>query len=53
VRPAIDDPPAIEHDDLIGQRDGGEAVRDDERRPSLHRLPQPGLDLCLRPGVDG
>src|SRR5207248_4322871 len=33
VPSAVDDPPAVEHDDLVGERDRREAVGDDERRP--------------------
>ena len=29
---SLDDPPAVEHEDLIGIDDGREAMRDDERR---------------------
>ena len=32
VRAALDDPPAVEHEDLVGIDDGREAMRDDERR---------------------
>ena len=45
--------PALEHDDLVGQRDGGEAVGDDERRAPGHHLAQRRLDRLLRRGVDG
>src|SRR5262245_66614629 len=30
---AGDDPAVVEHDDLVGEGDGGEAVGDDDRRP--------------------
>jgi hypothetical protein len=46
------DAAVLEHDDLVRERDRREAVRDDERRPVAHRLPQPLADQRLRRGVD-
>ena len=31
------EPPVLEHDDLVGERDRGEPVGDDERRAARHR----------------
>ena len=42
----------VEDDDLVGQRDGREAVGDDERGPPGHRLAQPRFDLRLGGRVD-
>ena len=47
-----DDPAVVEHDDLIGQRDRGEAVGDDEGGAPGHRLVERELDLLLGRGVD-
>jgi hypothetical protein len=33
VTPALDDPAAVEHEDLVGMVNRGRAVRDDEGRP--------------------
>ena len=46
-----DDPTVVEHDDLIRQRDRGEAVGDHERRASRHRLGERQLDALLGRGV--
>ena len=51
MRAAIDYPPVIQNDDLVGERDGGEAMGDDEVvGPS--RLAQSNLDLPFGSGVD-
>ena len=51
-RAAIDDPPGLHHDDLVGERDRRQPVGDDERRPAVHRLAQPALDRLLGGRVD-
>src|SRR5919199_2297022 len=48
VRPARDDPPLVEDDDLVRERDRRQAVGDDQRRPAAHRLAQAEPDS--RPG---
>ena len=49
MRALLDDPALIHDDDAVGAFDGGEAVRDDERRAALHqrleRLLHGGLAL--------
>jgi hypothetical protein len=35
---ARDDAPALQHDDVVGQGDRGEPVRDHERGPPAHDL---------------
>ena len=52
ARPARGDPPVLEHDDLVGERDRRQPVRDDDRRPPAHDLAQPGADLRLGRRVD-
>ena len=47
VRAAVDDPPAVHHHDLVGERDRRHPVGDDERRPARHRLAQAALDRRL------
>ena len=49
----LDDPAVLEHDDLVGVHDGGEAVGDHEARPVLHEHVQGDLYLSLRLGVEG
>ena len=49
---ARDHAPGLEDDDVVGQRDRREPVRDHERRPPPHDLAQRGLDLALGGGVD-
>ena len=44
--------PAVEHDELVGERDRREAVRDDQRRPPAHRLAQAEPDPRLGRRVD-
>src|SRR5581483_9792390 len=53
VRPARGDAAVGEDDDLVGERDRRQAVRDDERRPAGHRLAQARPDQRLGRGVDG
>ena len=52
VRPAGGDAAVVEDDDLVGERDRRETVRDDERRPAPHRLAQAEPDLRLGRRVD-
>jgi hypothetical protein len=40
----LDDPAAVEHDQLVHARDRAQPVRDYERGPVLHELPQCLLD---------
>ena len=47
VPTALDDPAVLEDDDLVGRADGGEPVRDDERRTPLERLAERGGDRRL------
>src|SRR5438105_415075 len=47
VRAAFDDAPVVDDDDVVGVFHRGDAVRDDERRPSLPNLPQRPQDLLL------
>ena len=48
VRAALHDASVVEHDDLVGERDGRWAMRDDERRAAAHDLSQRGADPRLR-----
>src|SRR5215207_1358747 len=52
VRTSRRDPTVVEHDQLVGEGEGREPVRDDDRRPALHRLAEPGADPRLGRGVD-
>ena len=52
VRAARHDPALVQDDDLVGERDRREPVRDDHRRPALHHLAQRQLDPGLGGGVD-
>ena len=52
VGAAVDDPPRVHDDDLVGERDRREAVGDDEGRPAGHRLAQAALDRRLGGRVD-
>ena len=52
VRAARGDPAVLEHDDLVGERDRREPVRDHERRPPGHHLAQRDLDRLLGRRVD-
>ena len=45
-------PPAVEHDDLLGEGDGREAVGDDEGRAPGHRLVEREPDQALGGRVD-
>src|SRR5919197_1218137 len=47
VRPAGDDAPLVEDDDLVRERDRREPVGDDQRRPAVHRLAQAETDTRL------
>ena len=42
----------LDHKNLVGAANGGEPVRDHERRAPLHQLVQPRLDHRLRLGVE-
>src|SRR5205085_12445730 len=42
----------LEDDDLVGERDRGEAVSDDERGPARHHAAKRQLDLLFGRGVD-
>ena len=44
--------PALDHQDLVGAADGGQAVRDHERRAALHQVREALLDQRLRLGVE-
>ena len=50
---ARDDAAGFEDDDLVGERDRRETVRDDHGRPAAHRLAQPDADLRLGCGIHG
>ena len=52
MRAARGDPPVVEHDDLVGERDRREPVRDDERRAVPRRRAQADPDLRLGGRVD-
>ena len=52
LRAARGDPPVVEDDDLVGERDRRQAVGDDDRRPAAHDLAQPGADPRLGRRVD-
>src|SRR6185436_9275709 len=47
VGAAIDEPAAVEDDDLVGERDRREPVGDDERSPALERLVESAPDRGL------
>jgi hypothetical protein len=44
VRALLDDPTAVEHDELIHARDRAQPVRDHQRGPALHKPPERLLD---------
>src|ERR1700682_4081633 len=48
---AFDDASGLDHQDLIGAPDGGEAVRDYEGRAALHQVAEAFLDERLGLGV--
>src|SRR5215210_7410917 len=52
MRPLLDYPAVLEHDDQVGIADRGEPMRDDEGRPRAEEGPQRALDLPLRADVD-
>src|SRR5581483_2856853 len=52
VRPVHGDAAVLEHDDLVGERDRRQPVRDDDRRAAAHRLAQPFPDARLGARVD-
>src|SRR5712692_2775800 len=51
VRAAFDDPPCLQHYDLIGAANGGQAVRNDEGGSPAHEVAQPFLDQRLGFGI--
>src|SRR5690349_10221190 len=52
VRAVFADAAAVEHKNLVGVADGGEPVRDHERRPAGQSVGQSGLYGGLRLGVE-
>src|SRR5918995_3304922 len=52
VRTSGCDPTMVEHDELVGQCESREPVRDDDRRPARHRLTESRADPRLRRRVD-
>jgi hypothetical protein len=52
MRPLLDDLTMLEHDDQICVADRRQAVRDDERRPTVEKAAERLLDLALRADVD-
>ena len=48
LRPARHHPPVVEDDHLVRERDRRQAMGDDQRRPSLHRLAEAEPDPRLR-----
>src|SRR5882724_6878008 len=52
VRAALDDPPTFDDQDLVGATDGGEAVCDHKRGPSLHQVRKTLLDQRFGFGVE-
>src|SRR4051812_32528185 len=51
VRALLHDAPSVQHDDAVGIPDGGQAVRDDERRVSSGDSIELGLDALLGFGI--
>ena len=51
MRSAVDEPPLIEDEDLVGVDDGGEAVRDDDGRAIPGEGAERLLDAALGMGV--
>ncbi len=47
----LDDAPRFDDQDLLGAADGGQAVRDHERRAAAHQVPQALLNERFRFGV--
>ena len=52
LRPAGDDPPVVEDDHLVRERDRGQPVGDDDRRPPRITSRRRGADLVLLRRVD-
>lgn len=52
MRPLLDDPALVDHEDVVRHPDGGESVRDQHGRRPGGDLPQPLEDLDLRARVD-
>ncbi len=53
VGAAFDDASLLDDEDLVGAADRGEAVGDDEGRPSLHEVAEAVLNHGLGLGVEG
>ena len=53
MRPALDDPAVVEHDDLVGVADRREPVRDRDRRAALGEPVERLLDGALGLRVEG
>ena len=53
MAPDFDDPPTVEHDDRVGTANGGQAVRDHERRAIEQQRGQGFLDQTLGFVVEG
>src|SRR6185503_15772452 len=52
VGAALDDAPALEHEDLVGRADGREAVRDHEGRAAAPQARERVLDVALALAVE-
>src|SRR5579863_9721098 len=52
MRPALDDSPRFNHQDLVGAADGRQPVGDDKRRAALHQVRQPFLDKRFGLGIE-
>ena len=52
VPAGLDDAALLEHDDLIGAPDGGEAVGNHEHRAALHEALERELDFAFGDGID-
>ena len=52
VGPPLDDPPVIDHQQLVGVPDRAQAVRDHEAGPPCHQVQERLLDAGLGAGVD-
>ena len=53
MRPTLNDPPAIDDQDLLGGPDGRKTMRDDEGRPPLTQGREGCLDLRFALAVEG
>ena len=52
VRARLDDAPLVEDDDAVDRADGGQAMRDDDRRTPLHHRFERALEARLGVRVD-